>query len=110
MHTTDRYGRLVADVILENGLDYGQEMLRKGAAWVSFFSYYFNLNRLLLCMSDVGFNFSLVAQHYKAYDKRQELADLEQEARNAGVGLWSYARPQEPWVYRKKKRERQRND
>lgn len=36
VHTTDQYGRLVADVVLPNGKNYGEEMLRKGAAWVSF--------------------------------------------------------------------------
>eukprot|EP00171_Calliarthron_tuberculosum_P018437 IDg18437t1 len=78
VHTTDRYGRIVADVMTERGLEYGKEMLRKGAAW-----------------------------HYKAYDKRQELADLETEAREQRVGLWSYSRPVAPWDYRRRKREKQ---
>lgn len=81
VHTTDRYGRMVADVYTENGVNFASEMLRKGAAW-----------------------------HYKAYDKRQELADLEDAARAERVGLWSFARPVQPWVYRKRKRERQNND
>lgn len=81
VHTTDRYGRIVADVTSPDGSDYAQYMLRQGAAW-----------------------------HYKAYDKRQELADLEEEARANGIGLWSYARPQPPWDYRRRRREAQGRD
>lgn len=76
VHTTDRYKRLVADVITQDSLNFGEQMLREGAAW-----------------------------HYKAYDKRQNLAQLETEARNAKIGLWSFPRPLEPWKYRSRKRE-----
>lgn len=76
VHDTDRYGRIVADVVTKDGQNYGCEMLRQGAAW-----------------------------HYKAYDRREEYAQLEQEARQAGIGLWSYPRPQEPWEYRRRIRE-----
>lgn len=76
VHTTDRYGRLVADVITQSGLNFGEEMLRQGAAW-----------------------------HYKAYDKRQNLAQLEVDAREARIGLWAFPRPQEPWEYRRRKRQ-----
>ncbi|CAN8067474.1 unnamed protein product [Agarophyton chilense] len=75
VHTTDRYGRLVADVITKDGVNYGEYMLEQGAAW-----------------------------HYKAYDKRQHLAHIEEEAKNANIGLWSFARPLEPWEYRRRKR------
>lgn len=37
VHTTDQYGRLVADVVLPDGRNYGEEMLRQGAAWVRSF-------------------------------------------------------------------------
>lgn len=80
VHTKDRYERLVATVITENGLDFSKEMLRKGAAW-----------------------------HYKSYDKRPELARLEEEARNNEIGLWAAPRPQAPWKYRAKKRAQQQN-
>lgn len=76
VHTTDRYGRMVADVITENGINYGEELLRQGAAW-----------------------------HYKAYDKRPHLDELEKQARAQKIGLWAYARPQEPWEYRRRRRE-----
>lgn len=74
-HTTDRYGRLVADVVTDAGVNYSEFMLRKGAAW-----------------------------HYKAYDKSPHLADLELQARNSHTGLWSFARPQPPWDYRARRR------
>lgn len=73
---TDRYGRIVADVIMPNGQSFGEAMLAAGAAW-----------------------------HYKAYDKRPHLASLENEARQARRGLWQFARPQPPWDYRKRLRE-----
>lgn len=73
--TVDRYGRLVADVVTEDGYSYSEYMLKKGAAW-----------------------------HYKAYDSNPKLAQLEAEARDNRVGLWSYARPQPPWDYRRRRR------
>lgn len=76
VHTTDRYGRLVADVITRDGRNLGEEMLRSGCAW-----------------------------HYKAYDKRQNLAELERQAQEDKRGLWAFARPQPPWDYRRRKRE-----
>jgi micrococcal nuclease len=72
VHTTDQYGRLVADIRTEAGQDYGQEMLRAGAAW-----------------------------HYTHYDNRQELASLMQDAKAARRGLWAYPNPQPPWDYRR---------
>lgn len=74
--TVDRYGRLVADVTTDEGLNYSEYMLQKGAAW-----------------------------HYKAYDKNPHLAQLEIEAKESSIGLWSYARPQPPWDYRRRRRE-----
>lgn len=77
VQTTDRYGRLVAEVIMQDGRDFGREMLRRGAAW-----------------------------HYTAYDKRQELDALQVEAKRNRVGLWAFDRPQAPWDYRKRQRAR----
>lgn len=76
VHTTDRYGRVVADVVVD-GTNFGMEMLKKGAAW-----------------------------HYKQYDKREEYAQLETEAREDGRGLWQWPRPTPPWDYRRRIRER----
>ncbi|GAB2220744.1 hypothetical protein Drorol1_Dr00008415 [Drosera rotundifolia] len=72
----DRYGRSVADIYCNNR--FAQEvMLKKGLAW-----------------------------HYAAYDKRIELANWEKEARARRVGLWAAANPEEPWEWRKERRER----
>lgn len=76
VQTEDRYKRLVAEIVLPDGRDYGRIMLAEGAAW-----------------------------HYKAYDKRGELDAIEADARQAERGLWAYPRPQAPWDYRRRQRE-----
>ncbi|XP_030466014.2 staphylococcal-like nuclease CAN2 isoform X2 [Syzygium oleosum] len=71
----DRYGRSVGDVYCKG--NFVQElMLKKGMAW-----------------------------HYTAYDKRAELAKWEKNARARRVGLWASPNPEEPWEWRKNKRE-----
>ncbi|KAI3857826.1 hypothetical protein MKX03_009945 [Papaver bracteatum] len=49
-----------------------------------------------------------LAWHYAAYDKRPELIELKsnfpfwaKKARAAGVGLWEFSDPKEPWEWRK---------
>ncbi|GAB2288180.1 arginine permease [Dionaea muscipula] len=72
----DRYGRFVGDVYCNN--IFAQEvMLKKGLAW-----------------------------HYTAYDRRMELANWEKEARAKRIGLWAAANPEEPWEWRKDRRDR----
>ncbi|KAJ4720154.1 staphylococcal-like nuclease CAN2 [Melia azedarach] len=71
----DRYGRSVGDIYC-NGIFVQELMLKKGCAW-----------------------------HYTAYDKRLELAKWEKEARAKRVGLWAAKNPEEPWEWRKDKRE-----
>jgi endonuclease YncB( thermonuclease family) len=44
-----------------------------------------------------------LAWHYKQYNKDQELAKLETEAREKRVGLWSMKDPVAPWDFRHKK-------
>lgn len=70
----DRYGRTVAWVYV-GGKNLCEELVRHGLAW-----------------------------HYKRYSRDQSLADLEMQARENRVGLWSdpYAVP--PWKYRRRKR------
>ncbi|CAM8910308.1 unnamed protein product [Rhodiola kirilowii] len=75
VYDVDRYGRSVGDVY-SNGIFVQEAMLKKGMAW-----------------------------HYAAYDKRPELANWELSARAKRVGLWASKNPQEPWEYRKNKRE-----
>jgi endonuclease YncB( thermonuclease family) len=69
----DRYGRLVAEVILTSGASLNQEMVRAGLAW------WF--------------------RRYAPQDKT--LAHLEEEARAARHGLWAEPHPQPPWEHRR---------
>lgn len=71
----DRYGRYVGDIYC-NGIFAQEVMLKKGLAW-----------------------------HYTAYDHRTELANWEKEARAKRVGLWASKNPEEPWEWRKDRRE-----
>ena len=65
----DRYGRLVARVIAE-GKDVSHELVKAGLAW-----------------------------HFKKYSSERELAELEDKAREARVGIWSMPN-QPPWDFR----------
>ncbi|KAF8009752.1 hypothetical protein BT93_J0674 [Corymbia citriodora subsp. variegata] len=71
----DQYGRSVGDLYC-NGLFVQELMLKKGMAW-----------------------------HYTAYDQRAELAKWEKSARAKRIGLWASPNPEEPWEWRKNKRE-----
>ena len=75
---TDRYGRTVAEIILADGRNVNQEMVKAGYAW-----------------------------WFRKYAPNDDtLANLESEARRAKRELWAdpYAVP--PWEYRKVKRSR----
>jgi hypothetical protein len=72
----DTYGRLVA-VIMVNGRDVGQELVKAGSAW-----------------------------HYTQYSDDARLAALERSARASRAGLWATANPIPPWQYRQIERER----
>lgn len=72
---TDRYGRVLGDVILPDGRSLQEEMLKAGLAW-----------------------------HYKHFNSSQRLADLETEAREAGRGLWADLNPTPPWEFRHDKK------
>jgi endonuclease YncB( thermonuclease family) len=73
IHATDRYGRLVGEVLLPDGRNLSHELVRAGLAW------------------------------WYAYFAKQDvvLAALEQEARSARRGLWQDASPIPPWEWRK---------
>lgn len=69
---TDAYGRPVAWVWVD-GVALNKELVRAGLAW-----------------------------WYRKYAPRAtELRNLEAQARQAGLGLWSHPRPIAPWEYRK---------
>ena len=71
----DRYGRIVGIVILHDGKNLNQELVRLGLAW-----------------------------WYKQYAKGDKvLQGLEQAARKAKRGLWQDAKPVAPWVWRRKR-------
>ncbi len=71
-HDTDRYGRTIADVILEDGRNLNQELVKAGLAW-----WYFK------------------------YSDDRELGQLELDAKLAHVGLGNDTYPVPPWVFRK---------
>jgi micrococcal nuclease len=68
----DRYGRTVAQIELENGINVNYEIVKNGYAW-----------------------------QYLAYSHNMELAGLEQHARENKLGLWQDANPTPPWNFRK---------
>jgi endonuclease YncB( thermonuclease family) len=73
----DRYGRLVADVVLPDGRVLNDELVKAGLAW-----------------------------WYRQYARNiGTLSQLEAEAREAKRGLWSQSNPVPPWEWRRTKRE-----
>jgi len=68
----DRYGRTLGFVFIGD-VNVNKELLKKGLAW-----------------------------HYKHFNKDEELAKLEQAAKDNKVGLWSQPNPIAPWEYRRK--------
>lgn len=68
----DRYGRTVGKVLLEDGTNVNYAIVQHGFAW-----------------------------QYRAYSKDMGLAILEQQARQAHLGLWQDANPTPPWNFRK---------
>ena len=73
---TDRYGRLVGEVLLPDGRSLNQELVKAGMAW-----------------------------WYRPYAPNDTtLAQLEAEARTAKRGLWADAHPIPPWEWRKGQR------
>ena len=74
---TDRYGRIVGKVLVNN-VDASLVQVKRGMAW-----------------------------HYKAYEREQSQVDRklyaqsETDARRAGLGLWQDPSPLPPWEFRK---------
>lgn len=75
-HNKDRYGRTVGTIILPDGRNLNEELVKNGFAW-----------------------------HYKDYSKDKNLANLEADARRYKRGLWAAPNPIAPWDYRKNERE-----
>lgn len=76
---TDRYGRIVGKVLVNN-VDASLEQVKRGMAW-----------------------------HYKAYEREQSPVDrvlyaqVEMNARRAHRGLWQDPSPIPPWDFRKRR-------
>jgi micrococcal nuclease len=69
----DRNKRLIAEVILENGININKELVANGLAW-----------------------------HYKKYSDNKQYAELEEIARANKIGIWSEPNAVAPWNWRKK--------
>lgn len=72
----DAHGRIVAKTYLEDGRECGEELIKAGLAW-----------------------------HFRKYSSEKKLADLEIDARNKKIGIWSDPRPIAPWEIRRLHRE-----
>lgn len=71
-HDIDKYGRLIADIILPDGENLSEELVSAGLAW-----------------------------WYYLYSDDLILKKLESEAKNARKGLWFQSNPIPPWEFRK---------
>jgi len=69
----DRYTRLIAEILLQDGRNVNKELVKNGLAW-----------------------------HFKKYSDNKDYADLEFEARNNKIGLWRDSNPIAPWDWRRK--------
>ncbi len=72
VRNTDKYGRVVAEVYLTDGVDLNQELVRRGLAW----------------WSD------------KFAPNDSKLKELQADARVKGKGLWTAPNPIPPWIFR----------
>jgi endonuclease YncB( thermonuclease family) len=74
-HGLDEYGRTTGDVILPDGMNLNQELVRQGLCW-----------------------------WYRDYAPDDTVLEgLEKKAREAKKGLWADPQPVPPWEWRKKK-------
>ena len=71
----DRNKRLISEIISLDGKNVNKEILKNGLAW-----------------------------HFKKYSDNDEYSQLEIEARNNKIGLWSDPNPIAPWLWRKAKK------
>jgi endonuclease YncB( thermonuclease family) len=69
----DMGGRLIAEIINEDGINVNMEMVKQGYAW-----------------------------HFKKYSNEMSYDHLETEARKAHRGLWQDKNPIAPWDFRKR--------
>lgn len=79
-HGNDRYGRLIGEVLLQDGTNVGQEMLKNGYAW-----------------------------WFRKYDRGKLHEGLERGAKEGKLGLWRDLAPIAPWEYREQKKKARLN-
>ncbi len=72
---TDRYGRILGEVVLPDGSILNERLVEQGWAW-----------------------------HYTRYSNSRRLAELELAARRARRGLWADPQPIPPWEFRQTRR------
>jgi len=75
-HGGDRYGRTIGEVFLPDHRSLNHELVKAGFAW----------------------------WYIRYAPKDAELAEIERQAREKRLGLWSDPRPIPPWEYRKMQR------
>ncbi len=73
----DQYGRILGVVVTEDGENINELLLANGLAW-----------------------------HYKHYNKNPVYANLEQEAKDKRLNIWSEKNPVEPYLFRKMQRQK----
>lgn len=71
IHDTDSRGRKIAFTYLDDGTEISHEMIKAGLAW-----------------------------HFTKYNKDEDLATLEVQARESKLGLWTDKSPMPPWENR----------
>lgn len=72
--TTDRYGRLVGEIILPDGKNLNHELVVAGLAW-----------------------------WYQKYSDDETIGQMEEEARRKRAGLWQDPEAAPPWEFRKRR-------
>ena len=77
---TDRYGRIVGIVLINDTINLNEQLLEAGLAW-----------------------------HYKSYDSNPAWAELQANASAATRGLWAESGAIAPWEWRKRKRAERAN-
>jgi micrococcal nuclease len=70
---TDRYGRIIAEINVDDNFNVNKEMLASGMAW-----------------------------HYDKYPGAAKHEQLERQAQKQKVGLWKDKNPTPPWEFRRK--------
>ena len=71
---TDRYKRIIGEIILQDGTNVNKELVKNGLAW-----------------------------HFKKYSDNNEYAELETVAKQEQIGLWTDKEPIAPWDWRHKR-------